>query len=382
MARKLRIGIITHNYPVDLFDRKDAGMFIHDFAYELSAYAKVFILCPKVHGKSGNFERVSVTWFDWGGGGAKFGNWLFFNPLSVMNFFKLLFFGRKAAIEFAKDNNLDFILGAWLMPSGVFAWAAGAATGVPFATWALGSDINKYAKFPILRQLIIYSLRRSRVNFANSYKLCNIVEVLSDRECKFLPAITEFGEGKVYKRRKSNKVFRFLFVGRLERVKGVDVLIDAASRLEKKGIAFKLDLVGDGTLRGVLEKKMDGLGLSGRVEFVGFRDKAEVISHMKESDCLVLASRSESLPLVILEAARVGLPVVATDVGDCKRIIEEYKMGYCVSKEDSQMLALALERMIKSRFEVIGKAEFSRVSRDFSQCGAVRKFLSSIDLSK
>jgi len=74
-SNKLKIGILTHNYPINSKERKDAGIFIYDFCQELSKYAQVFVFCPDFGGKKEIYKKIPVTWFDWGGGNEKFGNW-------------------------------------------------------------------------------------------------------------------------------------------------------------------------------------------------------------------------------------------------------------------------------------------------------------------
>jgi glycosyltransferase involved in cell wall biosynthesis len=101
-------------------------------------------------------------------------------------------------------------------------------------------------------------------------------------------------------------------IGRLEEQKGVDWLLETMRPLFTQMPEHDLVLVGDGPLRAELEALAARLGISERVHFVGFRsDVAEILA---ASDLLVLPSRWEGMPNVVLEAMAAGRPVVATDV--------------------------------------------------------------------
>ncbi|MBR1672237.1 MAG: glycosyltransferase, partial [Fretibacterium sp.] len=103
---------------------------------------------------------------------------------------------------------------------------------------------------------------------------------------------------------------RFLFVGYLARRKGLDVALRALGEL--KGPRWTLDILGDGSQRAGLEALVKELGLEGRTVFHGFRDDAG--EWMARSGCLLFPSYEEGLPLTVLEALAVGLPVLASDL--------------------------------------------------------------------
>lgn len=381
MKKKIRIGILSHNYPTYSQERKDAGIFIYDFAQELSKYADVFVFCPDFEGKKQSYKKVPVTWFHWGGGKEKFGDWKVLDPFSIWKFTRLILIGARECIKFVKKNKIDFILASWLVPAGIYAWEVKRKLNIPYASWSLGSDINKYAKYPVLGFLLKKILRESDVRFANSYALIDKVKNISQKNCQFLPAITSIEQ--VIKRSQKKgfnhqKKFSFLFVGRLERVKGPDILLEAARILKDSSNDFSIQILGDGSLMQELKDYVKSQNLSEEVNFHGWAEEDTVASYMKASDCLVLPSRSESLPLVILEAAKFYLPVIATDVGDCKRLISDYNIGMCVARENPGDLALAMTRMIKKDRNKFSGGDFSKINKDFAQSNAVKIFLESI----
>ncbi len=103
---------------------------------------------------------------------------------------------------------------------------------------------------------------------------------------------------------------RFLFVGRLTRLKGLDTALHALGYL--KGREWTLDVIGDGPQRAELEALTAELGLKEHVTFHGFRDDVEV--WMARSGCLLFPSHQEGMGLVVLEALSIGLPVLASDL--------------------------------------------------------------------
>lgn len=110
-----------------------------------------------------------------------------------------------------------------------------------------------------------------------------------------------------------DKKINLIFIGRLVPIKLCDQMIYACSLLHKKGIDFKLTIVGDGPLKQDLIDLTKELQLENHVFFEGH--KSNTISYMEKSDILILPSLSEGMSNVLLEAISVGLPIVATNVG-------------------------------------------------------------------
>jgi glycosyltransferase involved in cell wall biosynthesis len=159
---------------------------------------------------------------------------------------------------------------------------------------------------------------------------------------------------------------RLLSVGRLVAFKGFHVLIDACSELEKHGIDFALQIIGDGPLREELETRVSGQNLSGRIQFAGEQSQNQVINALRACDIFVLASAvdergaSDVFPTVIAEAMASGRSVVSTTVAGIPELVANGETGLLVPPDDSQGLANALERlMCDSNL----RANFGRASR-------------------
>lgn len=127
--------------------------------------------------------------------------------------------------------------------------------------------------------------------------------------------------------------------GRLEVVKGQDVLIEAMARVPDA----LLVVVGNGSQHDALEAETARLGLSDRVRFLGHRNDMPAL--YPAFDLVCLPSRNEGLPLSVLEAQACGIPVVATDVGSVREGICP-ETGCVVPPGDPEALAAAMTRML------------------------------------
>jgi glycosyltransferase involved in cell wall biosynthesis len=109
---------------------------------------------------------------------------------------------------------------------------------------------------------------------------------------------------------------RFLFVGRHVYQKGIDVLLDATALVRSRtSDPFVLELAGDGPERPRLERKVQALGLTDTVRFLGSLSRPDLVQAYGRATAFVLPSRFEGFPLAILEAWAARLPVIATEVG-------------------------------------------------------------------
>ena len=136
---------------------------------------------------------------------------------------------------------------------------------------------------------------------------------------------------------------KLLAVGRLERQKGHDVLIDAVAQAIAGGADLRLDICGEGTQRASLQARIERCGVGDRVRLLGQRDDAQRL--MLEADVLVHPARWEGFGLVLLEAMRAGLPIIATRVGAIPEVVADASSGLLIESEDTAGLAAAMTRV-------------------------------------
>ena len=137
----------------------------------------------------------------------------------------------------------------------------------------------------------------------------------------------------------------FLYVGELRSAKGIDTLIDALAILTRRhNEAHRLILVGSGPDRGSLEAQAQALGIGDQVSFPGAMPARDAFALGRT---LVVPSRAESLPYIVLEAAGAQVPMVATDVGGIGEIFGPYR-NRLISANDPGRLANALEGALEA----------------------------------
>ncbi len=147
----------------------------------------------------------------------------------------------------------------------------------------------------------------------------------------------------------------FLFIGELRPIKGVDVLLKALAQLHAEGLAARLVIVGDGPDRGMLEGLARELGIAGHVRFTGAMMAAEAwpLGHV-----VVVPSRAESFPYVVLEAQAAGRPVIATRVGGIPEMLPEADM---VPRENAAALAARMRQALQN-LEAETEAAIARIT--------------------
>lgn len=130
-------------------------------------------------------------------------------------------------------------------------------------------------------------------------------------------------------------------VARLERVKGVDLLISALAHHDDP--CLQLAIIGDGRERESLKAQAQAHGLGSRVHFLGVRGAIETI--LPAFDAFVLPSRAEGLPLAIVEAQACGIPIVASDVGAVREACCP-DTAILAAPENPRLLANAISRQL------------------------------------
>lgn len=156
----------------------------------------------------------------------------------------------------------------------------------------------------------------------------------------------------------------FLFVGELRQLKGVDILLEALTRLAVER-PVRAVIVGAGPDAAKFHSLAGNLALGGEVDFPGAMPAQ---SAFKLGRCLVVPSRAESMPYIVLEAAAAGMPLIATDVGGIPEIVDgtdtplvppgdadalaSAMRGYLDAAEAAQQRANRLRSAVEERFTV------------------------------
>jgi L-malate glycosyltransferase len=184
--------------------------------------------------------------------------------------------------------------------------------------------------------------------FSNMLKHADVTIVLSEQmkmamSKKFsrLEIIPSFITKSYYKNAFKNSC-SILYVGRLDKFKGVDILIKSIFYVKNKIPLIKLHIVGSGECLNYLTNLIRLYNLEENVIFEGHLNDSELSDIYPQSDIFVFPSFKEGLPMALIEAMSAGLPIIASDIEPCIELLEMGKYGILVKKGDSKALADAI----------------------------------------
>ena len=193
-----------------------------------------------------------------------------------------------------------------------------------------------------------------------------------------------FDDGDGTRPKSEGRATRFLSVANLSAVKGVHYLLNALAAL--RAHPWTLELVGstvrDDRYVGEIEKQIETLDLTDRVQITGELRGAPLRAAYGRADAMVLASPREGFGIVCLEAMRFGLPVIASNDGAAPELIEHEQHGLLVDTTDQGAFVATLQRVFTepTRLPTMGKAAHARALRHptwESATGRVAAFLSA-----
>jgi glycosyltransferase involved in cell wall biosynthesis len=167
------------------------------------------------------------------------------------------------------------------------------------------------------------------------------------------------------RRRTEGAPLRLIHIANLNRVKDQETLLLALARLAAQGVAFRMDVIGLDTLEGTVQRRADELGLVGHVHFQGFVPQEAMRPWVDQADLLVMSSRHEVGPLVMVEAAMAGVPTVGTAVGRMADWSPDAALTVPVG--DAVALALAIGRLARdeeARLRLAHRAQALALAQD------------------
>lgn len=235
----------------------------------------------------------------------------------------------------------DLIDAQYFYPDGVAASLLAERFDLPLLITALGSDINLIGRYTLPRRAMLQAARKADGIVAVSEALANTMLELGMPEAKmhvFRNGVDlEFfspGDADRSKQALSLDGQVLLSVGVLKEAKGHDLAI----RLVAEAPDVRLVVIGSGPDRAELEALAEDLGVAERVRFTGGLDHSALRSYYRAADALVLMSRREGMPNVVLESIACGTPVIATAVGGIPEVIADDSVGRLVRERNLSAL--------------------------------------------
>ena len=251
-------------------------------------------------------------------------------------------------------------------------------TGIPYSFTAHGSAL--------LLQRVLLQKKISSAKF---------IIAISEYNKKFMLRIDPESEKKIFvvhcgidpshfspADKKVNDPFTILSVGNLVPAKGHSFLIEACNSLRKKGFRFRCIIIGEGSEKKILEKRIHDYGIAGRVTLKGAVAHNKIQDYLNSADVFVLASLSEGIPVALMEAMSKRLSVVSTAITGIPELVENNVSGLLVPPKDAEQLSKAISLLIDNETmrKKLGQNGRNKVLKDFNLETNVAKLKSIFNL--
>ena len=187
--------------------------------------------------------------------------------------------------------------------------------------------------------------------------------------------LPNFIELKEFHELKNN--YNLLYVGRVEKVKGIEILIKAMPLIAKVFPQTTLTIIGDGLNKRNLVSLINTLHLEKHIQFVGWVENKDIDLYYEKTSVVVIPSLwPENFPTVCNEAMSAGRPVIGTNVGGIQEIIDDGVNGYLVDPHSSEQIA---EKVIKLFSEEVLLKEFGKNARKKAEEFGIDKYIEKIE---
>lgn len=345
----MNICVLASSYPAH--PRDVAGTFVPHLVRALRARGHRVLVVTQAKPGPRDKADPDVRWFPWLGGGRALVSlrpWYPWDALALVSWLR----GAASTVAALRGSDSPAVcLALMALPAGLVAWGLQRLRGIPYVVWCLGSDIAVLGRQRLAQPVLRAVLSDAATCFADGVRLAEQAAALAARPCAFLPTTRPLPPAAPASLPAQQR--HVLFIGRLERIKGPDVLLDAWTYLRRYRRDAVLHVVGDGSLGPALRARAERRGIAEAVIWEGTASAQRIAGLLAAADAVAIPSRSESVPLVLSEALQMGVPLAVTDVGDMGQLVRQYGLGAVAPTEDPAALAVALGRILAA-----GRAAF------------------------
>lgn len=271
---------------------------------------------------------------------------------------------------------------------GVAALIVHRLTGIPFSFTAHGHDIH--VDRTMLKEKVEAAAFAVTVSEYNRKLMIDDCAIGAERKIHVIHCGVDTRKFQAVQRNSSQAPVKIVCVASLVEVKGHTYLIKACNLLRERKLNFSCDLIGEGHYREEIEQEIDTLGLGDHIRLHGACTQDKVREFLNSSDVCVLASvptkrgAREGIPVSLMEAMAVGLPVVASEISGIPELVENDYSGFLVPPRDVETLADRLGKLIidhRARNRM-GEAGRNVISRDFNLKSNVKYLIELIENSR
>lgn len=279
---------------------------------------------------------------------------------------ELLVYARKAYVyakKLTRENKYDLSHSFFSIPCGFLSLLLKRRYKLPYIVSLRGADVPGYSErftliYGLLTPLIRLIWKKADAVISNSRGLRELaLQTNAKQEIDIIYNgidTAEFFPGEAGKQAPV-----ILCVSRLTPRKGINYLIEAMPKISKKIPEVKLKIAGEGDAKNDLENQARNLKLD-NVEFVGRVAHKDLAKIYREASVFVLPSLNEGMSNTMLEALASGLPLVATDTGGTRELVENGRNGFIVKMKDASDLA---EKIITILADSESQKQMAEVSR-------------------
>lgn len=272
--------------------------------------------------------------------------------LSLIRFYRANMMALKIGRDNGRDKSrpYDLIHVHILTRLGVIAWIQKLLHKTPYiitehwSRYLPGNDFNGFLR-KFFTKIIV---RNAKLVTTVTENLANAMKAhgLKNDNYVTLPNVVNLDMFHISE--KSNNPCKIIHISCFEdKSKNISGLLESLKIVDEKGIDFQCTLIGEGMDFEMMKQKAESLQLINKVSFTGLLEGQALADELASGDFLVLSSNYENMPVVILEALASGLPVVSTNVGGIKEMIDDTK-GILVEPRNQETLAEAIIKMIET----------------------------------
>ena len=250
--------------------------------------------------------------------------------------------GRREALRYFSQYDSLLVEGAdrihahFASNAALRAYLVAQYYGIPFSCTGHGSELLLYPE-PYLKELIVNARPFITISDYNKRLLLQKYK-LEDSQI----VVNYCGVDAAYFQKEKPgppSVFTVTSVTALKKIKGVIFLIEALRQIDRQKIDFRCNIIGSGNDHDELLTLIHQYGLSEKILLLGARSPSEIKNYLGESSVFVLPSLSEGLPIAVMEAMAMALPVIATNITGLQEIIDDNANGYLVPPRNSTAIA-------------------------------------------
>ena len=214
--------------------------------------------------------------------------------------------------------------------------------GNNYFTWILAKLIILYEKIILKNANFVFPVTDGLMELAEERNVKN--KILSPNYVN----LSLFRDNRLDDQRNSQETIKLLYVGRFEEEKGIKVLLNSIKIISDEKGNVELLMVGDGSLKEWVVNFINNHNLK-NVKFLGMFDHKEMPNIYNSADLFILPSYTEGSPASLIEAMSCGTASIASEVGECKKLIKNGYNGILIPPGDPNKLAEAISSLIEDR---------------------------------